>query len=253
MATTNTIVDRTRAGAGQEIDYALSTTTTDLSRTINIGSDWKRLRIGMRLSISSSQNQVVGIVINQPQFALGLCNGTSSTYSTSTTHFVGVDLDSQFYLFNRTGTFPNQFGTSQDSSNPGPTRRFVVKTGTTRNVFGAAFNEAFGAYNTSGSPDRTVCYVDISKELSGSLDTVVDPGSWTIRYFKTSNGQTDISASVFYSRLADDTASVVVAAPVQQAVPVSESINGVLNTVNIYWNKNDPPMEISDVAVWRFK
>lgn len=251
MATTNTIVNRTRTGS--DIDYALSTTTTDLSRTINIGSDWKRLRIGMRLSISSSQNQVVGIVINQPQFALGLCNGTSSTYSTNTTHFVGMDLDSQYYLFNRTGTFPNQFGTGQSSVNSGPTRRFVVKTGITRNVFGAAFTEAFGAYNTSGSPDRTVCYLDFAKELSGSLEIVVDPGLWSIQYFKTSNAQADVSASVFYSHLADDTASVVVAAPVQQSVPVSESINGVLNTVNIYWNKSDPPMEISDVAIWRFK
>ena len=249
MATTNTIVNRTRTGAGQEIDYALSTTTTDLSRTINIGSDWKRLRIGMRLSISSSLPEVG--VINQPQFALGLCNGTSSTYSTNTTHFVGMDLDSQWYLTDRSS---GQWLTS-DFSNPVNSRRFVVKNGVTRNVFGSGFVENFGAYLISGSPDRSVCYVDYTKEISGSLETVVDPGLWTIRYFKafSAGGITDTSASAFYSRLADDTASVVVAAPVQQAVPVSESINGVLNTVNIYWSKNDPPMEISDVAVWRFK
>ena len=34
--------------------------------------------------------------------------------------------------------------------------------------------------------------------------------------------------------------------------PMSESINGVMNTVNIYWNKTAPELEISDVAVWRF-
>lgn len=246
MSSQAIIIDR--SAAGEHGDYAVALTGTDASRTLSIGSNWTRIRIGVRQAVSSSSAQ--NTTIGQPRWCIGLCSSTSSTYSSTNAHYVGMDTNAGF-LINHFGTSPGYYLTSLDGGNGGATRRWVTKVGTTTTQFGSSQTDDLGAYITSGSPTRTVHYLDISKQISGTSS--VDPGLWTLQWYRPiSPIATDWPASSFYAQLSNDTASTVVTAYIEQRVPVSESINGALTTVNIYWDKSDPALEVSDVAVWRF-
>lgn len=227
------IVNRTN---GSDVDKVISLANEQMARTLTVGSDWKRIRIGIRYEISSSYAS-----ISNPLFAWGIGAGTSSLYnSNTTTYFLGYDNDISKTWSNAT----NQYSTDDISSS-----RFIQKINNSITVF--HYDRTYFDSVASNGKHRRILYMDMKKDI-------VDPGMWLINYsFDAYNGWgsgADYSSSIFYSDITNDTSSVSDqhSNPKTFYVPVSESVYGTLDTLIFYWNKTNPPIEISDVAVYRF-
>lgn len=206
-----------------------------IARLLEIADNWTKLRIGLLWSINASAT-----VSSSPRFAIGVCNGTANLYgSASTNHFVGV--------------FPNISSFSYTSGPPAYLLTSVVKprkrVGTTNTDSGsgiispymsaapASIRSAFyldiekGSPNYTfqvGAPDTTgAAQTDITwaKFLEGMEIGMADMGSWTTGY-------------------ADGNA---------QTVAVDEDADGVLNALNIYWNRDSPTIEVSGLAYARLE
>ena len=236
----STIIDRSYIGGDN--DKILSVTNEQIGRTFSVGSSWKRLRIGIRYEVSSSGANIVG-----PNFAFGLCSGTSSMYADSTTqYFIGSDMDTTQgldYLVSTMGLYRPAGGGG------GTYGRFCTKVGATTTVY-ANQTEWMPLINTVGSPNRAFKFIDFTKSDG-------DPGLWNITYTWYRVAQwynTDVTSGSFYSNMTND----VVTLPADNTssiytVPISESVYGHLDTINVYWSKTYPPLEISDVAAYRFQ
>ncbi len=176
-------------------------------------------------------------ILPGPLFAVGLCHGTSNILGDATTdHFVGVvsdgDWASEFseYLYDFI-VFKGavKIGTSTTLSTP---------------LNSAGLNGQFGqGTNAAWTPTPQNFFVDITK---GSPN-------FTINTFYISNGQSVgiQSAALFLS-------DVVLATPAQTgqafgaspaSMAVNEATNGILDTVNVSWNRTDFWPEICDLAV----
>ena len=232
------IIDRISASIA---DKVLSISNEQCARTITIGSTWNRIRIGVRFKISSSFAN-----ITSANFAWGLISGTSSLYAdASTNHFLGVDMPPSTTLTYTSATINLYRNTAASAS------RFITKVGlTTTEYYHTVANFAFGLIENLADEYRMAAYMDIMKSNT-------DPGLWTIMYTynrTVSFSTQDISATQFYNNITNDSASLLTSnvASASFQIPISQSANGNLDTINIYWNKTTPPMEISDVAVYRF-
>ena len=131
---------------------------------------------------------------------------------------------------------------------------FTSLIGLTRTWIGSVISSNIGALsgsNINNSRNRNAFFVDFIK--SGSTPSTANQ-LWTCSLFHPSitYPPVDISYSNFYNQMSAESPSYSNIENDIAYFPMSESINGVMNTVNIYWNKTAPELEISDVAVWRF-
>ena len=221
---------------GADIDKVLSISGEQIGRTISIGSSWKWLRIGMLYQVSQSFANNSNVIPN-PNLAFGLSAGTSSLYADVTVrNFVGVDLDAAQTL------------------NPiyGDTiARLVMKSGSVYTYNSGNFRWDTGVSADTSSKHRAINFIDYIK-----ADT--DPGLWLVRYTYTyfnGNPVLDTSPTVFYAQMTNPTCSLGGVYTITSSfMPISESINGYLDTINIFWNKSNayPPIEISEIAAYRF-
>lgn len=231
--------------SGSNTDNVLSISNEQITRKLSIGSDWNRLRIGIRFSISTSYGGS-STVLN-PVFAFGLCAGTSSVvYGSTTPHFLGYMTDIT-KTWTRTNSAGNQYRNENASAS-----YYAQKTGSTIVPF--AYSQIYVQNHTGSRANRFLQFIEFTKSGSGE-----DPGMWELTYqscsYKNSSTSNDWSSDSFYGSIMVDTSSFSDFHAFEKKiyVPVSESVYGYLDTILIYWNKTDVNMEISDVAAYKFR
>lgn len=228
------IYDRTKPG---ETDKILSIAGEQIARTLTDGTNWNWLRVAVRYEISRS----TAADISSPKFAIGLTTGTSSLYGDlSTTHFVGVASNIANSMIYNTNFTPPVYNNG--------TLRYIVKSGSTERVASSNLTWEVPTISSTSSMARVCQFVDFIKSPA-------DPGFWLITTNTSHMANltpSDTSFTTFFNQLSALTASLGANDRTSSYVAVSESINGYLNSVNIYWNQSTPPVEISDVYVFRF-
>lgn len=236
-------------------DFTISTDTgTDrcialqdeqIARTMDIGSSWTNVRVGILYCISASNGGSNPDTIINPIFGFGLSAGKNSLVGdSSTNHFVG------FYSTASMLTIPNQLWWQRDEV------KIAVKTGSGVIQYSSS-NDGMWFGRDSNAQFQAVTiilYIDYVKSAG-------DPGLWTMKlwYPETTNGSSNFpsiaSIANFYTHIQPLTSSVTAISSYTASiiqVPVSESAHGSLDTVNIYWTPTNQPLQISEVAVYRF-
>lgn len=233
-----------------------------IANTLAIGTNWSFIRVGVLCQISASPSTSSISSIN---FAMGLTSGTSSLYGSAAgpTHFVGLRTAITTSIF--INTFANTFNPYfYVNDNDGVTTKVGYQVGT------GSFREAAGVGVTSGITFGGL--ITASTNLPGgqiySLPIYIDfikptnPSSpWNIRtamYGLDATGFELLSTgsiTSFYNNLAAITASNDLVGNRWRNnsfdVPVSESLYGFLDSINIHWNKT-APFNVYEIAVYRF-
>lgn len=206
-------------------------------RVMNIGSDWTKLRIGMRLAVNSSGLNLDGAT----QLALGVCAGTASPYGdpVSTTHFIGWRRAVSTWTYN---AGPPAYFSSSGGFN------LIKKVGIT-----VTSNPGTEYAQAIISADPTV--------MQGVVIQLMKFGG-TMRFWATHQ------AGLSFSNLTDDLLYNYVneesrfsdmipsgwswgAASGFLSVAFDEGVDGALNCLNLYWNGADP-LEVSGLVYKRW-
>ena len=215
-----------------------------LSRIIDIGTDWTFLRIGIAASIDT--HNTYSALVNT-DWALGLCNGSSSYGDASTTHFLGI---MSAMAVNNTFTsasvdwggsnnvkFGRKIGATKYSPGSTATQRFGGMTGSAANL------------NPASVEKRRFHYINFFK-----ADT--DPGLWLVTYGYRSSAAVNVQTiNEFYQSLTEETQSLTsyTAGGIATLIPITESVNGNLNSLNIFWNCINAEYKVYAVGVYRFR
>jgi hypothetical protein len=207
-------------------ETAIQMSNSSWARPITLPSTWTKVRIGIRVHFTPVVVPGVG-----SNFVLGLGSGTANIIGDfSTTNFVGVAMGAM------TGANAGVFTGMSNSP--------VTKVGTTYTV-GAAIDNAnikFISVNAAATADRGIFYVEITK---GSPNYTLD--------VLMGNSNADVSAALFLSSVQQPTPSGLPSGygygtNGAKTIAFSES-NGILDTVQCWWNSTLSTPEICDLAV----
>jgi len=234
-------------------DKSLEISEEQIANTFTIGSNWKWLRLGLVYQVSSS-----AATISSHIFGVGVCSGTASLLGSAAgpTYFVGISttpctltyaaaLPAYPYYYNGSSNTLTgyQVGTSFSSSGAG----------------GSTLNHP----PISGS---TAIYYPLYLDF---IKTVNDTTNQTWRVILTSYREINSTQTPsFYSTTTDfytQLTNITASGPTGQIpaenggqwarydinVPVSESVYGSLDSINIFWNKTIP-LEIYEIAAYQF-
>ncbi len=238
------------------VDQTIKLGNEQIARTLSIGSNWRWIRVGVNFQFSGSATGGA-FTLSGPNMFVGLTAGTSSLFNSPTTnHWLGFNTDpavnwTPFYLSDP--TFMNDGGNQS--------KQFTKKeNGSSTTLF---TENRFGpGASTTGSCLRCPIMIDYIKNDD------VSPCLWSVVVYWSSGtpgdpytgAHADWTSDLLYSKMADETASyTVVGAGANMNripfnnTPISESIYGYLDTVNIGWNNANFPLEVSNVAVYRFR
>lgn len=237
----STIINRTISAASQN---AISMVNSTWARPVVLPSNWNQIRLGIRFHMTDTGASLTG----NPIFAAGFCSGTSNQYGdATTTHWCGWVIDQATWAW-----------TSNNGPTGGPTyliggdpnlygRVRIGTTNTTSLTMAGGNNGTILAAAATSSADRMIMLFDLIK---GSPNYTFQG---TIFPNTNLNGiPTDVSATNFLALmqiLSPSMPSIGYHAGTNRTLAVSESTNGTLNAVNLYWNRADATFEITDVAV----
>jgi hypothetical protein len=252
-------------------DNALKVSQEEIANTLQITNNWTHLRVGVLLQISQSHT---GGTPNSSQLSIGVCSGTGSLMGSALgpTYFCGLNtfpgntytsvyyssLNFFWYADLNSGSFSSSIGT-QVGLNPfsrgsgsfklaGPTLVGISPNGT-------------NIPNTASNASYFPIYLDFVK--SGSTPTTT-PQLWTVVYYGYLTS--DISSGTpFMMNISDFYTYLEILNPMFSngfggddnwtsslfTVPVSESIYGTLDSLNVLWN-HTIPMTIHEIALYRF-
>jgi len=236
-------------------DKGLAIAQETIANKLSVGTDWRWIRLGILYVVNSNPQFTASI--GSINLAAGLSSGTSSLYGSvnGPTHFVGLITPPTMSMAG--GAF---ISTPYYTSSPQITSNIIGKQIGSGSSEAAVGTHIYG-FGLSGTGSvafpLSVIYLDFIKKSNTTT-----PQVWDIIYtgfaWPTVNYSTivTITNGAFYSYLSEITSSLggVLAPPYVRNsfyLPVSESINGVLDTVNIYWNKTFP-LNIHEIAVYRF-
>jgi hypothetical protein len=223
-------------------DTAVVLQGSGISRVMSIGSNWSRIRIGVRFTIN-----LLGYTGRQggiPIFGFGVCaNGGYETFGArNVSHFVGMTT-------NRANVLPTVSGSGHHLNESGD---FSV-----RRKVGTAITGTVGASSsiTSGigahpGVARCCLYLEL---LKGSPNYT----NWTAYPASVASSGVDTTLEEFYIGLETATLNLPTLAPfstyqgrLNSALAVDESA-GVLDSVWVDWNLTAWAAEVSQVAVYR--
>jgi len=244
----SSIKQRTISAATQN---AIQMFNATWARSVNLPGGWNRVRVGMRFHMTDAGN-----LTGQPTFAIGLCSGTANQYGdATTTHFVGMVIEVNPAATWSSGTTTYNLGTTGSCWFP------RVRIGTS-NTTGTALIGSTGycfAINkraATSTADRQLHFVDIIKgspnytfhapfsiwDTAAGCSDPVFCGDVSAFNFLNYMGQNDPAPTESASYHANPGTS-------GPTLAVDEGANGVLNAVNLYWNRVDAAVEVCDVAV----
>lgn len=206
-----------------------------LRRTLSIGTDWTRLRLGIRFSYEDSGANITGT----PRFVMGLCSGTLNPWnngSATTLNFIGVQQNNATVTRSVVGDSNHYAGGLQ------PFKRLGTTTTT-----GTAFTNAWVG-SAQPATRRNVLFLDIWK---GS------PNYTLQAFYRDSTLGSDVTRAKFIEQI--ETLSAVITnhswtdgGPSGAGKTLAfDEVAGSLNTVNLAWDRSSPKIYISDLAVVR--
>lgn len=223
-------------------DKYVSLANEELVRTLQIGSDWTKLRIGVLLAVTpDGTNNLASAAL-----VLGLCSGTAHPYgAASTTNFIGAAFHAS-----TPGATSGTLTYTANSGNP-----LFSATGTaplTR--VGTALGSATGSStallltaNTGTTQRRSPLYLDITK---GSPNYTV--GRWSPA---TSQGQFqngDCTPGEMLSVLENTAPTWLGLSLTSSSTTIAASeAAGAFDSVDLFWNKAGFPLEVYALAVAR--
>lgn len=220
------ILTRTYSG---EVDSIIKLDNEQIGRPMFFGSNWNRIRVGFRYTISGS----VGTTA-YPYCYLGVCSGTSSMVGAATcSNFIGIRWVEGTNIIDNTTSWSQQVG------NPFQVCR-VVSGSLSASVQGL-ITQAHGKPTAS----RTMMIMDIEKGTPSYTMSLVAP---------TLAGIGDISLATLTASMLYPTYSYGVPVGGYDAqtryIPFTED-SGSLDTVNIWWRTSSHPIELSDIVVMK--
>jgi hypothetical protein len=216
-------------------DKRIVLSNSQFARLHGVPSSWNTLRIALRASATDSGADLTGT----PEFAFGLCAGTTNIYKDVTTdHFVGIRTSLATWTRGPLNGVLN-YHTAAAAWQPFKRVGSTITTGTNISGFGANFTT-----DVATAAHRYLMFLDILKGAP----------NYTFTMFILSGANFAVDASV-----TDFLSQAPLASPVftghstssSTTLAVNESTNGTLNAVNLYWNHTDSNIEISDLAVSR--
>jgi hypothetical protein len=223
-------------------DRYLALANEEFVRTLAIGNDWTKLRLGVLLAVTPNGTSALG----GTTFMLGVCSGKTSPFgAASTTNFVGAALHT-----GTPGATTGTLGYGTSGDNP----YFVsdgtwpaARVGTTLNSGTGDGTTVVFTANTGSTQRRSPLFVDIQK---GSPN-------YTITRWVPSAAQAQF--------LTGDCTPVEFLAALEATPPTWLNLNltglvatvaaseapGALDTFDVLWNKTVSPLEIYALAAYR--
>lgn len=225
MATT--IIQRIVGGIP---DNRIQLSNSQFGRAITIPATWSKVRVGIHFDMTDSGGSLTG----NPKFYMGLGHGTTNMIGSATCdHFVG--LKSNGATWTRFAAYYNQ-GTASIIG--------MKKVGVAETSAGGLNSGPMTIGHDAGGvgTDRTYLNLTITK---GS------PNYGLNLTYNTGGGAPDSTSDYFQGIVCvqpeQATAAYTVAGIINLAV--DEAVDGILNTVQIYWDHTDSKIEICDLAV----
>lgn len=208
-------------------------------RTLAIGSNWTRLRLGILVAFTpDGTNNIAGAVL-----ALGMSAGVNNPFGAALTdNFYGGSMlgaaTGQTMLYNAGGG--NPYFTTGGVVNQIKRVGGVTSTGSSAGIPDVATN-------TGTTQRRTAMFLELIKGVSNSV------ASFTM---SVAIAQTDCPFYAFLDAM--ETTSPVIAGNSYGNLQASsfEDISeaaGALDTFNVFWNKSAFPLEIYGMAVYRYQ
>ena len=223
-------------------DKYLTLANEEFVRTLAIGNDWNKIRLGLLLAVTpDGTNHLTGTAL-----MLGLCSGKTNPYgAASTTNFVGAALHGST-PGGTTGTLSYAAGSGNPYFSSGGTWA-AARVGTGLTSGAAAATSFILTSNVGSTQRRSPVYVDIQK---GS------PNYTITRWLP------DLSQGLFQSgdcSPATFLASLEVPTPTWQNINLTSSAGvvaasetpGALDTFDVFWNKTAFPLELYALAAYR--
>lgn len=223
-------------------DKYLTLPNEELVRTLAIGSDWNKIRLGVLLAVTpDGTNNLGGTAL-----MLGLCSGKTNPYgAATTTNFVGAALHGSA-PGGTTGTLNYGAGSGNPYfSSGGSWAAGRVGAGL---ISGAGAASSFILTSNVGSTQRrSPVYVDIQK---GSPNYTIT--RWLPDLSQGLFQSGDCSPATFLT-------SLEVSTPTWQNINLTSSSGavaasetpGVLDTFDLFWNKAAFPLEVYAIAAYR--
>jgi len=224
------------------VDKYLTLANEEWARTLAIGTDWTKLRIGVLLAVTpDGTNNLAGSAL-----VLGVCSGKTNPYgAASTTNFVGAAMHG-ITPGGTTGTFTYVAGSGNPyftSIGSWPASRVATDV-----ISGAATATTFLlTANTGSTQRRSPLYVDIQK---GSPNYTLT--RWTPLASQALFQTGDCSAAEFLAGLEMPTPTWANTNLTSSNGTVAASETpGALDTVDLFWNKTALPLEVYALAAYR--
>ena len=227
---------------------------SDYTRTLSIGSSWQRLRIGILTALSTvSEN---AWPLRQCSLSLGIGAGSASSVSVQApAHAFGFGLPAAPSLI-ASANFTYNAGTAGNSyfSTSGTSYHFfkwAAGVQTTANVGSLA--TALPSNTTLGGAlaRRGILILDINKSalVTGNITQgvmVSAAGHMTV----------DLTSDNLYSALASPAGitiqgTAMTTLALGNSLTFNESINGILDTVFVYWSNTAVPLQLYEIGVYR--
>lgn len=218
-------------------DQYLSLANEEWVRTLAIGSNWTKLRIGLLMTVTPDDvNNLNGV-----QLVFGLCSGKTNPYgAASTTNFLGAKLG---------GTTGGDLWTYKaNSGNPyfGTERIFIKKTAATVTGLSSAAGEVHRVTANTGTLQRRgVQFLDIAKGTPNFTVT-----QWAITLGSMAKDFTPAQLLDGLEQSGNISINGETMNPMPLAIPFDETA-GALDTVDVFWNKSAFPIEVHAVGAYR--
>lgn len=208
-------------------DTVVDLDNEQLGRPIDIGSNWNRIRIGMRWAISGSGQ------VSTPRWYVGMSAGTGSMIAASSSIFLGLEWENA-----GSGVSLNDYGTYYANLGGAGwklvTKINSVESNNGQNALGTCYvgtvpyRRSYAILEiTKGTPNYTVGMV--MPKAAGFTDTSLNQLTASIMS-PSLVGAPGLSNGIFHS----------------QSIAYSDS-SGSLDTINVYWGTNSHALEISEI------
>ena len=234
-------------------EQVIQMASSSFARTMTIGTDWKKIRVACRIGANGTNNSPVNPTTGNPTLFIGVCSGTSSIFTGAlkayTSHSVGLMTSGSQWGYGASGQAQYTLSSSYYIA--------CAKTGSTLTTFGPG-RKGIGGGTIDGSlalsrsaiafKGRTALFVDLEKNATSTYVTE------SICYWSVQGSPIDLSSSqfIYYSQAVGDPLITGHTHTGSWYIPIDETTNGVLDSVNFSWNLNSPKIVIADLLVHRF-
>jgi hypothetical protein len=219
---------------GVDNDKAVQMINSHFARSFSIGSNWQKIRVATR--ISGADPLVGSNLTGTPRLFIGLSHSTSSVFGDSVVeHAVGVI----------------QTGATVTWGIPYYQMSFTpcCKTGSLLTTFGSSGTTILFATASvvSASSTRTLIFVDLERNAPNTYLTC----SLVYNGFATPLDFTQ-TQFFYYGEQSGNPGAGNHNYTTLGYIPIDETGNGTLDSINISWDRTIPKIIVNDIAIYKF-